>query len=99
MYLGYTLLDREIIPEARKYLEEKFNKRTKSIPKPTITWASSPRKRTRNQRAIPSCLRRQIELALYIPLPTPVSAPVICGLKNYPLAQQELELSVKLQPE
>jgi len=96
MYLGYTLLEQKKYPEAREWLEKSLQG-DKNIPETYYYLGQIAQEQNADGRAI-DLFRKAIEI-----LPSYSFAHAGLGasylrLKNYPLAQQELELSVQLNP-
>ncbi len=96
MYLGYALLEQKKYPEARIWLEKSL-RQDKNVPETFYYLGQIAQEENDDERAI-GFFKKAIEL-----VPTYSFAHAGLGasylrLKNYPMAQQELELSVKLNP-
>ncbi len=94
--LGYNLIMQKKYPEARQWLEKSLQK-NQSVPETFYYLGQIAQEQNEEQRAI-GFFTKAIDLA-----PTYSYAHAALGasylrLKNYPLAQRELELSVKLDP-
>jgi len=96
MYLGYTLLEQKKYPEAREWLEKSAQK-DKTVPETFYYLGQIAQEQNDDQRAIEFFKQALGLLPAYSFAHAAMGASYL-RLKNYPLAQQELELSVKLNP-
>ncbi len=97
MYLGYTLLEQKKFSDAREWLEKSLLK-DKSIPETFFYLGQLAQAQSEDERAI-DLFRKAIELAPAYSFAHAALGASYLRLRNYPLAQQELELSIKLNPE
>jgi tetratricopeptide (TPR) repeat protein len=96
MYLGYTLLEQKKYPEARQWLEKSVQK-DKSVPETFYYLGQIAQEQNEDERAIEFFKQALALVSSYSFAHAALGASYL-RLKNYPLAQQELELSVKLNP-
>ena len=96
MYLGYTLLEQKKYPEAREWLEKSLQK-DKSVPETFYYLGQIAQEQSEDERAIEFFKQALALVSSYSFAHAGLGASYL-RLKNYPLAQQELELSVKLNP-
>ena len=96
MYLGYTLLEQKKFPEARAWLEKSLLK-DKSVPETFYYLGRLAQQESEDERAM-ELFRKAIELAPSYAFAHAALGASYLRLRNYPLAQQELELSIKLDP-
>jgi len=96
MYLGYTLLEQKKYPEAREWLEKSVQK-DKSVPETFYYLGQIAQEQNEDERAIEFFKQALALVSSYSFAHAALGASYL-RLKNYPLAQQELELSVKLNP-
>jgi tetratricopeptide (TPR) repeat protein len=96
MYLGYTLLEQKKYPEAREWLEKSVQK-DKSVPETFYYLGQIAQEQNDDERAI-GFFKQAIALVSSYSFAHSGLGVSYLRLKNYPLAQQELELSIKLNP-
>lgn len=96
MYLGYTLLEQKKYPEAREWLEKSLLK-DKTVPETFYYLGQIAQEQNEDERAIQFFKQALALLPSYSFARAGLGASYL-RLKNYPLAQQELELSIKLNP-
>jgi Tfp pilus assembly protein PilF len=96
MYLGYALLEQKKYPEAREWLEKSVQK-DKSVPETFYYLGQIAQEQNEDERAI-EFFKQALELVSSYSFAHAALGASYLRLKNYPLAQQELELSVKLNP-
>ena len=96
MYLGYTLLEQKKYPEAREWLEKSVQK-DKSVPETFFYLGQIAQEQNDDERAI-GFFKQALALVSSYSFAHAALGVSYLRLKNYPLAQQELELSVKLNP-
>ena len=96
MYLGYTLLEQKKFPEARTWLEKSLQQ-DKNVPETFFYLGQIAQEQNEDDRAI-VFFKKAIELAPSYSFAHAALGASYLRLKNYPVAQQELELSVKLNP-
>jgi Tfp pilus assembly protein PilF len=96
MYLGYTLLEQKKYPEAREWLERSVQK-DKMVPETFYYLGQIAQEQNEDERAI-EFFKRALALVPSYSFAHAALGASYLRLKNYPLAQQELELSVKLNP-
>ena len=94
--LGFTLLEQKKYPEARVWLEKSLQK-DKSIPETLYYLGQIAQEQNDDEQAI-GFLKQALALAPLYSFAHAALGISYLRLKNYPLAQQELELSVKLNP-
>ena len=97
MYLGYTLLKQKKYPEARAWLEKSAQKDERA-PETFYYLGLIAQEQNEDERAI-ELFAKAVGLT-----PSLANAHIALGstylkLKNYPLARQELEAGVKLNPD
>lgn len=96
MYLGYALLEQKKYPEARLWLEKSVQK-DKTVPETFYYLGQIAQEQNEDERAIEFFKQALALLPSYSFAHAALGASYL-RLKNYPLAQQELELSIKLNP-
>jgi tetratricopeptide (TPR) repeat protein len=96
MYLGYTLLEQKKYPEARLWLEKSLLK-DKSVPETFYYLGQIAQEQNDDEQAI-GFFKQALALASSYSFAHAALGVSYLRLKNYPLAQRELELSVKLNP-
>ena len=96
MNLGYTLLEQKKYPEAREWLEKSVQK-DKSVPETFYYLGQIAQGQNEDERAI-EFIKQALALVSSYSFAHAALGASYLRLKNYPLAQQELELSVKLNP-
>jgi Tfp pilus assembly protein PilF len=96
MYLGYTLLEQKKYPEAREWLEKSLL-RDRTVPETFYYLGQIAQEQNEDERAIQFFKQALALLPSYSFAHAGLGASYL-RLKNYPLAQQELELSIKLNP-
>jgi tetratricopeptide (TPR) repeat protein len=96
MYLGYTLLEQKKYPEAREWLEKSVQK-DRSVPETFYYLGQIAQEQNEDEQAIEFFKQALALVSSYSFAHAALGASYL-RLKNYPLAQQELELSVKLNP-
>jgi tetratricopeptide (TPR) repeat protein len=96
MYLGYALLEQKKYPEAREWLEKSLQT-DKSIPETFYYLGQVAQEQNDDERAI-GFFKQALALESNYSFAHAGLGISYLRLKNYPLAQQELELSVKLNP-
>jgi len=96
MNLGYTLLEQKKYPEAREWLEKSVQK-DKTVPETFYYLGQIAQEQNEDERAIEFFKQALALVSSYSFAHAALGASYL-QLKNYPLAQQELELSVKLNP-
>jgi protein O-GlcNAc transferase len=96
MYLGYTLMEQKKYPEAREWLEKSLQK-DKSIPETFYYLGQLAQEQNDDERAI-GFFKQALALVSTYSFAHAGLGISYLRLKNYPLAQQELELSIKLNP-
>jgi tetratricopeptide (TPR) repeat protein len=96
MYLGFTLLEQKKYPEARAWLERSLQK-DKSVPETFYYLGQIAQEQNADEQAI-GFFKQALALAPSYSFAHTALGTSYLRLKNYPLAQQELELSVKLNP-
>jgi tetratricopeptide (TPR) repeat protein len=96
MYLGYTLVEQKKYPEAREWLERSLQK-DKSIPETFYYLGQLAQEQNDDEGAI-GLFKQALALASTYSFAHVGLGISYLRLKNYPLAQQELELSIKLNP-
>lgn len=96
MYLGYTLLEQKKYPEAREWLEKSLQK-DKSVPETFFYLGQIAQEQNEDVRAI-GFFKQAIALAQSYSFAHAALGASYLRLRNYALAQQELELSIKLNP-
>jgi len=96
MYLGYSLLEQKKYPEAREWLE-KSSQKDKSVPETFFYLGQIAQEQNEDERAI-VFFKEALALAQEYSFAHAALGASYLRLKNYPLAQQELELSIKLNP-
>jgi tetratricopeptide (TPR) repeat protein len=96
MYLGFTLLEQKKYPEARAWLEKSLQK-DKNLPQTFYYLGQIAQEQNDDERAI-EFFKQALALVPSYSFAHAGLGISYLRLKNYPLAQQELELSVKLNP-
>lgn len=96
MYLGFTLLEQKKYPEARAWLEKSLEK-DKNLPQTFYYLGQIAQEQNDDERAI-EFFKQALALVPSYSVAHAGLGISYLRLKNYPLAQQELELSVKLNP-
>lgn len=96
MYLGYALLEQKKYPEARVWLEKSLQK-NKSVPETFYYLGQIAQEQNEDVRAIEFFKQALALLPSYSFAHAALGASYL-RLKNYALAQHELELSIKLNP-
>ena len=96
MYLGYSLLEQKKYPEAREWLEKSLQK-DQSVPETFYYLGQIAQEQNDDERAI-GFFKQALALVPSYSFAHSALGVSYLRLKNYPLAQQELELSVKLNP-
>lgn len=96
MYLGYALLEQKKYPEAREWLEKSVLK-DRSVPETFYYLGQIAQEQNEDERAIEFFKQALALMSSYSFAHAALGASYL-RLKNYPLAQQELELSIKLNP-
>jgi tetratricopeptide (TPR) repeat protein len=96
MYLGYTLMEQKKYPEALEWLEKSLQK-DRSVPETFYYLGQIAQEQNDDERAINYFKQALALLSTYSFAHSGLGISYL-RLKNYPLAQQELELSVKLNP-
>lgn len=96
MYLGFTLLEQKKYPEAREWLEKSLEK-DKTVPETFYYLGQIAQEQNDDERAI-GLFKQAVALVPSYSFAHAALGISYLRLKNYPLAQQELELSVKLNP-
>jgi tetratricopeptide (TPR) repeat protein len=96
MHLGFTLLEQKKYPEARAWLEKSLVK-DKSVPETFYYLGQIAQEQNDDEQAI-GFFKQALALAPSYSFAHAALGISYLRLKNYPLAQQELELSVKLNP-
>jgi tetratricopeptide (TPR) repeat protein len=96
MYLGYTLMEQKKYPEALQWLEKSLQK-DRSVPETFYYLGQIAQEQNDDERAI-NYFKQALSLVSTYSFAHAGLGISYLRLKNYPLAQQELELSVKLNP-
>jgi tetratricopeptide (TPR) repeat protein len=96
MYLGYVLMEQKKYPEALGWLEKSVQK-DKSVPETFYYLGQIAQEQNDDERAI-NYFKQALGLVSTYSFAHSGLGISYLRLKNYPLAQQELELSVKLNP-
>ena len=96
MFLGYTLMEQKKYPEALKWLEKSLQK-DKTVPETFYYLGQIAQEQNDDERAI-NYFKQALGLVSNYSFAHSGLGISYLRLKNYPLAQQELELSVKLNP-
>jgi len=96
MYLGYTLMEQKKYPEALEWLEKSLQK-DKTVPETFYYLGQIAQEQNDDERAI-NYFKQALALVSAYSFAHSGLGISYLRLKNYPLAQQELELSVKLNP-
>lgn len=96
MYLGYALLEQKKYPEAREWLEKSLQK-DKNVFETFYYLGQLAQEQNEDENAIELFKEALLLQPKYSFAHAALGASYL-RLKNYPLAQQELELSIKLNP-
>ena len=96
MFLGYTLMEQKKYPEALEWLEKSLLK-DKTVPETFYYLGQIAQEQNDDERAI-NYFKQALRLVSNYSFAHSGLGISYLRLKNYPLAQQELELSVKLNP-
>ena len=96
MFLGYTLMEQKKYPEALEWLEKSLQK-DKTVPETFYYLGQIAQEQNDDERAI-NYFKQALGLVSNYSFAHSGLGISYLRLKNYPLAQQELELSVKLNP-
>ncbi|HEY6119365.1 MAG TPA: tetratricopeptide repeat protein [Pyrinomonadaceae bacterium] len=96
MYLGYTLLEQKRYPEAQEWLEKSLRKDTR-VPETFYYLGQIAQQQNEDERAI-GLFQKAIDLVPSYSFAHAAMGASYLKLRNYPLAQKELELSIKLNP-
>jgi tetratricopeptide (TPR) repeat protein len=96
MSLGYTLMEQKKYPEALQWLEKSLQK-DRSVPETFYYLGQIAQEQNDDERAI-NYFKQALSLVSTYSFAHAGLGISYLRLKNYPLAQQELELSVKLNP-